>query len=71
MCGLDYSVSVCLFLFDDDLNAGSFFRISRLRDGAVVAYFPVEDIPATMNSLDNLLRLIAERMPNIFQALHQ
>src|SRR5439155_9842185 len=68
---LQVSVSRCFLLFDDDLHARSFFCISRLRDGAVVAYFLVEDVPATVNSLDNLLRLIAERMPDIFQALHQ
>src|SRR5205807_6762648 len=68
---LRVSVSRYFLLLDDDLHAGSLFRISRRRDSAVVAYFLVEDVPATVNSLDNLLRLIAERMPDIFQALHQ
>jgi len=66
-----HSVSVRLFLFDDDLNARSLFCISGNLRGAVVSHFRVEDVPATVNCLDNLLRLIAERMPNIFQALHQ
>src|SRR5438552_8138033 len=62
---LQASVSRCFLLFDNDLHARSLFCISRLRDCAVVAYFLVEDVPATVNSLDNLMRLIAERMPNV------
>ena len=68
---LQVSVSRCFLLFNDDLNARCLFRISRHLRGAVVPHFPVEDVPATVNSLDNLLRLIAERMPDIFQAFHQ
>ena len=58
-------------LFDDDLNARSLFRILRNLRGAVISHFRVKDVTATVNCLDNLLLLIAERMPNVFKALHQ
>jgi hypothetical protein len=39
--------------------------------GTVVSDFLVEDVTTPRHCLDNLLRLIAEGVPNILQALHQ